>query len=163
MSGYSGARRLERYCKQGASRRAVSKGSVLQPTAAECLARIREILSESRSQVHRAANAAMLAAYWHIGWEIVEEEQRGKDRADYGAYLLRELSAKPTEEFGKGFGERSLRYLRQFYLTYTDRISPIWHSPRAESKAEAGEIRNAARSELQESAEEIRNAARSEL
>ena len=78
----------------------MSKENVLQPTAAECLARIREILAESRSRAHRAVNAAMLAAYWHIGREIVEEEQRGKERAEYGRFLLQELSARLTEECG---------------------------------------------------------------
>jgi len=111
----------------------------------------------------RAVNAAMLSAYWHIGREIVEEEQRGKERADYGTYLLRELSARLTEEFGKGFGERNLRFIRQFYLTYSDRVPTIQHSASAGLVEEAGDIRNAVSSGLQTGDDEIRNTPCSEL
>jgi predicted nuclease of restriction endonuclease-like (RecB) superfamily len=60
----------------------------------------------------------MVAAYWHIGKEIVEEEQRGRSRADYGESILNKLSEKLTAEFGKGFDESNLRNIRHFYLAY---------------------------------------------
>ena len=60
----------------------------------------------------------MLRAYWNIGKEIVEEEQKGKDRAAYGSALIKELSVKLTKEYGKGFTETNLRYMRQFYQAF---------------------------------------------
>jgi len=80
--------------------------------------RIREILESARNKVYRTANFEMVQAYWNVGREIVEEEQSGKERADYGTYLLKELSAKLTAEYGKGFTETNLRYMRLFYNTF---------------------------------------------
>lgn len=80
--------------------------------------RIREILDNARNKVYRTANFEMVQAYWNVGREIVEEEQQGKDRADYGTYLLIELSAKLTKEYGKGFTETNLRYMRLFYNAF---------------------------------------------
>ena len=63
----------------------------------------------------------MLRAYWNIGKEIVEEEQKGKDRAVYGSALIKELSVKLTKEYGKGFTETNLKYMRQFYQAFEKR------------------------------------------
>jgi DUF1016 N-terminal domain len=71
--------------------------------ASSCLARIQEILSQARHRALQAVNTAMLAAYWHVGREIVEEEQRGMERAGYGDRLIRELSRHLTAQFGQGF------------------------------------------------------------
>jgi predicted nuclease of restriction endonuclease-like (RecB) superfamily len=60
----------------------------------------------------------MVLAYWHIGREIVEEEQKGKSRADYGKRLLEVLSERLTEEFGEGFHASNLWNMRQFYQNY---------------------------------------------
>ena len=75
----------------------------------------------------------MVEAYWTIGRMIVEEEQQGKDRAEYGTYLLRHLSARLTREFGKGLNYTNLKYIRQFYLSY-----PIGHALRDQSSANDG-------------------------
>jgi len=83
--------------------------------------RIRKIIETARGNIAHAVNAEMVAAYWHIGREIVEEEQRGKSRADYGESILKTLSEKLTAEFGKGFDESNLRNIRHFYLTYPKR------------------------------------------
>ncbi len=80
--------------------------------------RIKEILEDARNKVYRTANQEMLQAYWNVGREIVEEEQKGKDRAEYGNYLIRNLSAKLTHEFGKGFTISNLKYMRQFYQIF---------------------------------------------
>jgi len=64
---------------------------------------IKEILEAARGRVYRAANVEMVRAYWDIGRMIVEEEQKGSDRAEYGKYLVATLSAKLTTEYGKGF------------------------------------------------------------
>ena len=76
--------------------------------------RIKEILAGARNKVYRTANMEMLQAYWNIGREIVEEEQKGKDRAGYGKYIIKNLSAKLTMAFGKGFTQSNLRYMRLF-------------------------------------------------
>ena len=81
---------------------------------------IKAILSNARRQAYRAINSAMIDAYWKIGERIVLEEQNGKERADYGKEILQNLSGILTQEFGKGFSYRSLREIRQFYLTFAD-------------------------------------------
>jgi hypothetical protein len=57
----------------------------------------------------------MLHAYWNVGKEIVEEEQKGMDRATYGRGLIGDLSVRLTNEYGKGFTETNLKYMRQLY------------------------------------------------
>ncbi len=61
----------------------------------------------------------MVLTYFEIGRRIVEEEQQGKERAEYGKRLLKGLSEVLTKEFGKGFSERNLEQMRKFYLTYS--------------------------------------------
>lgn len=67
----------------------------------------------------------MVEAYWLMGKRIVEEEQQGKERADYGTQLLKELSTKLTKEFGKGFSAGSLYYYRQFYNTFPEIFATV--------------------------------------
>ncbi|NOX17086.1 MAG: DUF1016 domain-containing protein [Chlorobi bacterium] len=79
---------------------------------------IRSVLEESRKRVIRNVNFEMVAAYWKIGEIIVEEEQKGKERAEYGKYLLKELSKKLVVEFGAGFDETNLKRMRLFYISF---------------------------------------------
>ena len=72
------------------------------------ISEIKSIVAQSRQQAYAAVNQAMVNAYWQIGKRIVEEEQQGKERADYGKQLLKQLSAALTEEFGKGFSVQNL-------------------------------------------------------
>jgi hypothetical protein len=72
----------------------------------------------ARGRVARSVNSAMVQAYWLIGREIVEIEQQGKKRAGYGERIIQGLAAKLTAQFGSGYSIRSLRRIRQFYLTY---------------------------------------------
>ncbi|QLB19686.1 PDDEXK nuclease domain-containing protein [Mannheimia granulomatis] len=81
---------------------------------------IKQILSQARQKAYQAVNAAMVEAYWKIGERIVQEEQNGQSRAEYGKEIIKNLSAELTAEFGKGFTERNLRNFRQFYLEFTD-------------------------------------------
>ena len=81
---------------------------------------VRGILSQARQKAYAAVNFAMVEAYWQIGRRIVEEEQQGKGRADYGEFLIKELSKQLTSEFGKGFAVANLKNFRQFYLTFPD-------------------------------------------
>lgn len=68
----------------------------------------------------------MVEAYWLMGKRIVEEEQQGKERADYGTQLLKELSTELTQEFGKGFSVPSLYNYRLFYQTFPEIFSTPW-------------------------------------
>ncbi len=81
---------------------------------------VRQILLSARSKTYRAVNTAMVEAYWLIGKRIVEEEQNGKSRAEYGKRLLENLSKSLSNDFGKGFSYANLRNFRQFYFTYPD-------------------------------------------
>lgn len=81
---------------------------------------IKNILEQARSKAQSAVNAAMVQAYWLIGQRIVQEEQLGQRKAQYGARLLENLSRALSESFGKGFSYANLRNFRQFYLTYPD-------------------------------------------
>ena len=91
------------------------------------LKKIQKIVDEARNKVYRTANTEMLRAYWTIGSEIVEEEQKGKSRADYGSALLEELATRLTDLYGKSFSSRNLRYMRQFYREF-----PKWNAVRSE-------------------------------
>jgi len=79
---------------------------------------IAEVLRTARSSAYRAVNFIMVEAYWNIGRMIVEEEQQGNERAEYGTALIKNLSPRLTEEFGKGFTKRNLWQMRQFYLVF---------------------------------------------
>ena len=97
------------------------------PASGHLFAEIRQILISARQTAYKAVNFAMVTAYWNIGRLIVEDEQQGSTRAEYGKAVLADLSVRLTEEFGKGFDERELRRIRQFYLTF-----PKWDALRPE-------------------------------
>ncbi|WP_166926465.1 PDDEXK nuclease domain-containing protein [Flavobacterium poyangense] len=80
---------------------------------------VAELLQNARQQVLRTVNSVMTITYFEIGRIIVEEEQNGNDRAEYGKQLLKELSRQLTKEFGKGFSIRNLEQIRQFYMIYS--------------------------------------------
>lgn len=80
---------------------------------------VAELLQNARQQVLRTVNSTMTITYFEIGRIIVEEEQNGKDRAEYGKQLLKNLSQQLTKEFGKGFSIRNLEQIRQFYLIFS--------------------------------------------
>ena len=79
---------------------------------------INQIIEEARNTVYRTANFTMVQAYWNIGKTIVEEEQKGKERAEYGQELIKQLSKKLTKKHGKGFNTTNLWYIRQFYTVF---------------------------------------------
>ena len=84
------------------------------------ISEIKKILKNARQKAYTAVNSVMVEAYWEIGRRIVEEEQNGKERAEYGKEILQNLSKELTEEFGKGYSYRTLREIRQFYLMFSD-------------------------------------------
>ena len=79
---------------------------------------IRQVIEQARGNSYRAVNFAMVQAYWHIGKLIIEEEQSGKARAEYGEELIEKLSEKLSLEYGKGFNSTNLWYMRQFYSKF---------------------------------------------
>jgi predicted nuclease of restriction endonuclease-like (RecB) superfamily len=78
-----------------------------------------ELLQNARQQVLRTVNQTMTITYFEIGRMIVEEEQSGKDRAEYGKQILKGLSEQLISEFGKGFSVENLDRMRKFYQTYS--------------------------------------------
>lgn len=80
---------------------------------------IRGLLKSARENIVSTINSTMVKTYFLIGKRIVEEEQNGEKRAEYGKKLIKELSKKLTKEFGKGFSERNLEQMRKFYLAYS--------------------------------------------
>lgn len=86
---------------------------------------MREILDAARRQVARSVNSEMVRAYWLIGQAIVEDEQQGKERADYGEQLIKSLAARLKAEGLRGFGLNNLWYMRQFYLAYPEKLHAL--------------------------------------
>ena len=79
---------------------------------------IKSIIAQSRDRAIRAVDHQRTIMYWHIGKRIFEEEQEGKDRADYGKYLIKYLSEQLQPEFGSGFSKRQIELFRQFYRVF---------------------------------------------
>lgn len=84
--------------------------------------KVSNLLNEARKRVLQTVNLTMVVTYFEIERMIVEEEQNGKERADYGIQLLTELSQNLTKEFGKGFSVTNLKQMRQFYTIYSKTI-----------------------------------------
>ena len=78
----------------------------------------RSIIEQARSNAVRSVDFCRVQMYWHLGKRIFEEEQKGKERADYGTYLIRNLSKQLLPEYGSGFGVRQLERARVFYRFY---------------------------------------------
>lgn len=89
--------------------------------------KITELIELVRKKVATTVNLTMGHTYFEIGRMIVEDEQQGKERAEYGKSVLKDLSNRLTEKFGKGFSEQNLRNMRQFFQVYTERV--IYETP----------------------------------
>lgn len=99
-----------------------SKDNQAMKSAATTLVEdVKKIIHQAKQQAYTAVNSAMVQAYWLIGRRIVIDEQGGQERAEYGKQIIASLSKELTEEFGKGFDEREIRKIRQFYLTFAIR------------------------------------------
>lgn len=105
----------------------IDKPNQTLSASSHLFAEIREVLVTARRTAYKAVNFAMVTAYWNVGRLIVEDEQKGHIRAEYGKAILADLSKRLTDEFGKGFDERELRRIRQFYLVF-----PKWDALRPE-------------------------------
>jgi hypothetical protein len=82
---------------------------------------IGELLKQGREQAGKVVNTILVQTYWHIGRQIVEFEQGGKEKAEYGSNLLDRLSSDLSLEFGKGFSRSNLSYMRKFFLEFPNR------------------------------------------
>lgn len=109
---------------------------------------ITTLLTTARNKAYRAIDSCMVGAYWDIGRRILEEEQQGKERADYGTSLLHHLSVRLTDDFGAGYDERELRRMRQFYRCFPIRGTLCPESEKALPDADF-RIRGALRPEFQ--------------
>ncbi|MHB8336756.1 MAG: PDDEXK nuclease domain-containing protein [Ignavibacteriaceae bacterium] len=118
---------------------------------------IKTILENARERSYRTVNFLMVEAYWNIGRLIVEEEQKGKRRADYGSYLINELSEKLTKDFGKGFDVSNIRHMRQFFLSFS-----IQDAVRLKLKIDENSKLHALRGESTTSKKAIRHSVRGE-
>ena len=85
---------------------------------------VKKIINEGRKSAYSAVSAVMIQTYWKIGRRIIEQEQKGKTRAAYGAHLIDLLSEELTKEYGTGFSARYLRQFRKFYVIFPE--SEIW-------------------------------------
>jgi len=79
---------------------------------------IRQLIEQSRHQVAQSINISLLNTYWKIGLIIIEEEQTGKERAQYGKQLITHLAKSLSQDIGKGFSRSNLHNMRNFYLAY---------------------------------------------
>ncbi len=84
------------------------------------VADVRNIIEEGRRHAFAAAGQAAILTYWNVGRRIVEEEQQGNARAEYGKNLIPALADRLAIEFGSGYGRRNLAYYRKFYLEFSD-------------------------------------------
>lgn len=103
--------------------------------------RVAGVVDAARQSAARSVNAFMTAAYWMIGRHVVEFEQQGKQRADYGKAIIERLAADLSARYGRGFSVRNVWLMRAFYVAW-----PILHTPSAES-GHGGEILQTASAE----------------
>jgi len=108
---------------------------------------IASLIEQGRTAAVRYVNTALVATYWLMGRRIVEYEQKGKERAEYGEALLKHLSDDLIKQFGKGWGEPHLRAVRQFYMIYGD-IEKRYTVCSKSEKAKELKIRHTLGSEL---------------
>ena len=104
------------------------------------LADVARVIDEARRNAARAVNTAMTATYWLVGRRIVEEEQRGSLRADYGEQLVKRLAQDLSRRFGRGFSKRNLWQMRAFYLAWPPLGTASKKPPSLPATARAGRI-----------------------
>ena len=93
----------------------------LDTTNQQLFSAIKNIVVQAKKVAYRSNNTILLNMYWEIGKLIVQDEQGGNAKAAYGKAVLKNLSKQLTLEFGKGFDDRNLRNIRQFYLSFQKR------------------------------------------
>ena len=99
--------------------------AIIETRATQLAEKIEVLVTEARQKVASVANTAQVYTYYEIGRYIVEDEQGGKVRAEYGKGVLKRVSERLTERLGKGWSEENLRLMRKFYTLYSNVQSPI--------------------------------------
>jgi len=94
------------------------KDEIYQINSGHLIDDAREIIEAARANAVRSVDFCRVQMYWNLGRRIFEEEQHGKERADYGAYIVKTLADKLEAEYGSGFSRRQLEFCRQFYRLY---------------------------------------------
>jgi predicted nuclease of restriction endonuclease-like (RecB) superfamily len=117
----------------------------MEPNNLDLIESVKEIIISARLRVYRMANSSLLETYWQIGKLIVEDEQMGKAKAQYGKATIKRLSQALTLEFGKGYDESNLRNIRSFYIAFPIRDALrhelSWTHYRLLSRLDSGEKR----------------------
>lgn len=96
----------------------ISNQALIQSQLPVLVHQLRELIQSARRQALQAVDAIQVRTCWEIGRHIVEFEQQGQDRAEYGSRLIPKLAKTLSEEFGPGFDERNLRHMRDFYQCF---------------------------------------------
>ena len=102
--------------------------NIVHHSADQLFEQVSHLIAEARSHVARAVNSAMVTTYYEIGRHIVENEQNGQQRAQYGKQVLQELSARLTAEFGKGWSVETLTNCRKFFSVYSKSYPVVTNS-----------------------------------
>ncbi len=105
----------------------MSKNAIANMSGYECFVKdVKDIINQGRQGAYNATNTVIVSTYWNIGKRIVEEEQHGSRRAEYGKEIISVLSKELKKEFGKNYSERNLRYFRRFYSLFPN--FEIWNA-----------------------------------
>ena len=91
---------------------------IVKSFSTDFIQQVKAIITAAQYNAVRAVSTERVMMYWNIGKKIFVEEQNGKERAAYGAYITKHLSAELTNEFGSGFTIRQLEFCRQFYKAF---------------------------------------------
>ena len=104
------------------------KNMIIQPEDGKgtVIADLKQIIDNGRNLAYSSVATTALLTYWNVGKRIVQEEQGGQKRAEYGRRLLGNIAIELTKEYGENYSERNLRSYRQFYLQFTD--FEIWYA-----------------------------------
>ncbi len=117
---------------------------MIEPTKQDILYNsVRLIIETARNTVYKVVNNSMIIANWDIGCKIVEVEQQGLQKAQYGKFIIKNLAQRLTSEYGNGYNEANLRYCRLFYKAF-----PICHAARDESQPTIHPLLSVIRTEL---------------
>ena len=118
------------------------------PEERDFLKSLKQIVQSARGMAYTSINYAQIQANWLIGQRIVEQMQKGENRAAYGTYIIKLASETLTEEFGKGYSETNIRSFRLFYLTFNN--LQIQQTPSAKSQKQTQQALSAESKELME-------------
>jgi predicted nuclease of restriction endonuclease-like (RecB) superfamily len=130
-----------------------NRNAIVEPAYDGLVSGVVDLLRQARQWSARSVNAVMTATYWEIGRRIVEYEQHGRKRAAYGEALLERLAADLTAKLGRGFSQRNLRQMREFYLGWQIRqtlsaesdAAPLSSEPAEKWQTASAELRRASR------------------